>query len=418
MMSKILISKEKLFLSLFCFYILAEFRFFYLIPLPNIFSGAASNKFLPSVIAFGIFVFYIICYIYEPIKKYKFTFWIMALFILLGINSVHMLLTYSYKLTSILWFFIPYLSLLLYFPLVRFLKNELVYAKFIYFCKISVLILCGLFLLQEFIFKNQASAFLELDGLLSEKYEFGLPKDEIFVRVYGVFDGFIRVFSIVIAFEIIHKRLKKCKLSILSLLLMIICIMVIDQSRYYLITILSSILVIFFIENGKKMSLKTILMIFIFFISFIPVIYKAVLSILNSIEAYNGSAYARVDAILYYLGLEWNKLFWGLGFVIPDELSPFHSLIKGPNLIYNYDDIGLIGTLASLGIFGLIGYILFILTVFSKWRKAYGKKTLIGGLFISLLLSSPIMSYLDSPRIICLLFTCVFIELELNKNYV
>ena len=107
---------------------------------------------------------------------------------------------------------------------------------------------------------------------------------------------------------------------------------------------------------------------------------------------------------------------FGLSMVSPDEGSSMYYFVHGPAGYFHYDDIGLIGTYAKLGIFALVWYIyILIKTIYFVVNTRGNNKALSVGLIIMMLVSSITQSYLDPQRLMSLLFTFIFIEL--NYSY-
>ena len=136
----------------------------------------------------------------------------------------------------------------------------------------------------------------------------------------------------------------------------------------------------------------------------------------QSISENTGSSFARFNAISYYLNLFKKNILFGLSMVSPDEGNSMYYFVHGQAGIFHYDDIGIIGTLTKLGVFGLIWYIYIIIKSSLLVVKTKGKnKALSVGLMIMMIISSITQSYLDSQRLMSLLFT--FILIELNYSY-
>lgn len=407
---------SNLILLLLIIFLLAEFRFFYLVSLPDIFSGSASNKFLVSIISILVFSIFIILNFLKSDRKFViridiFFKNIITLLLIILFSGINSKLEHGYTMTNVIWFMVPFLILLMYFPLVRWLQYDIIYNKFLLLSKIVVGILCILFLFQSFIY-NGGSTFLKLDGIISEYYTYGSG-----MRLYSVFEGYVRVLIIVIANEIICNDFKKSKFNLIIFFLMFFSIVVIDQSRYYILTILFSCLFVYMVHNNIVKHVKKMIFLLLLILLLLPIIFDKVYSIILSIEENTGSSYARISAIQYYIELMPKHFFWGLGITIPNEDSNLYKLILGPNEIYHYDDIGILGVFASLGIFGGIWYLLLIFKLLKIGITKLTNNSLAWGLIIGFCLAIPVMSYLDRPRISALLFMFVFIDLELKKTH-
>ncbi len=238
------------------------------------------------------------------------------------------------------------------------------------------------------------------------------------LRIYSVFEGLVRIFVILVAWKIIAKQFRKSFWDIISLLLMLGAIFYVDQSRYYLVTVLVAILSMYLIYNRNNLTVSSLLGTLIFGTAGLLIIFNRFGSISDSISDNTGSSFARTGAIEYYL----DKIFtypFGLGLHTPDKGTSLYYLIKGPDGYFNYDDIGLFGTLGSLGLPGFIWYIFLTIKLVMIWIKRISSNALISGLMISFVMSLTIMSYLDRPRIIALVLTLVIVNkesLKLNRD--
>ena len=294
---------------------------------------------------------------------------------------------FDYSITQVLWDVLPYSILLLYFPLCEIFKTERNYKLFVKIGQITISIVSILFVMQVYRYHGLQTLFLKIEEIIPISYIYNLT---VPLRIYSVFEGLVRVFVILVAWKIIANHFKKSFFDIVSLLLMLVAIFYVDQSRYYLVTVLIVILSMYFIYNKRRLTLSSLLWTLILGTAGLFIISNKFGSISDSISDNTGSSFARTGAIEYYF-------------------------IKGPDGFFNYDDIGIFGTLGSLGVPGFVWYILLTINLIMTWVKKLSSNVLITGLLISFLMSLPIMSYIDRPRIIALTLTLVIINNESAK---
>ena len=390
-------------------FFLADSRFFYLVPLPSLFSGPASNKILVSV--FAVICTLILIILNRKIYFGKYSGYIAVLYIFLIYQGFFERSEYQYTATTIIYSLIPYLILLMYFGISTYLLNG-EYA-FNLLCIISewiTIILSVVLLLQLYIYNRTHIMFLNF--VLGDWYtKYHITANG---RFYSVSEGFVRVIILVSFFDILRTKnhTYRRKLSASAMIFGILNIIFVDQSRVYLIQIIIAILIMYFIYNNKLDTKNFIVTILILLVAIIILSFK-LSSVMDTLtNSTDGSSYARIGAIAYYLSILDRYLFTGLGIVIPDEGTLQYSFIKGANGIYNNDDIGVFGVLASMGIIIVIWYFLIIIKNFRLSFKIHdqSKRALALGLAIMMLLGLMTMSYLDKERIMSLTLTLTLID--------
>lgn len=398
------------YLFVFLLFFLIEFRGFYLLNWPSLLGGAASNK---AGIAFYSILLFLVHFIYNKgkLKLNIFGNYILIFFLLLIFNSLVSMFLWNYSLTQVLWDILPFSILLLYFPFCELFQTDSNYALFVKIGQITISIVSILFIIQVYRYHGLPTVFLKIENIIPTSFIYNLT---VPLRIYSVFEGLVRVFVIIVAWKIIANQFKKSFWDIISLLLMLIAIFYVDQSRYYLVTVLIAILSMYLIYNKRRLTVSSLLWTFILGTAGIFIILNRFGSISDSISDNTGSSFARTGAIEYYF----DKIFTyplGLGLHTPEKGTSLYYFIKGPDGYFNYDDIGVFGTLGSLGLPGFIWYILLTIKLVMIWIKKLGSNALTVGLLISFLMSLPIMSYLDRPRIIALMLTLVIINKESVK---
>lgn len=402
------INRDKLNLLLIILFFLSDSRLFYLIPFPNVLGGTASNKTLVGSVALICFAIYLVTN-HGKIKLQNYGKTIFNFFIILIIQGIYEKFEYGYAFSTILFSMIPYFCLLMYFPIFDVCKSN--FDKILNIMEYVTIILGALLLTQAFIYDRTHHIFLNFT--ISDWYTIYHPNAK--GRFYTVAEGFVKCMSLISFYKILDKvNGEKEFIHYLSLVMSILMIVFVDQSRIYLITELICVLIMYFIIDIRKLTLEKVLgFISILFIVMIIVIRK-IFTIIGTIgDLSDGSYYARTDAISYYAHtLTGFQKILGLGIVIPSEGTMGFSLIKGPLGIYNYDDIGLMGIFASLGIVGVVWYIYIMSKNFALSKKVNDLylRGLSFGLTYLMVFSAFTLSYLDKERIMALLLTMVIID--------
>lgn len=201
----------------------------------------------------------------------------------------------------------------------------------------------------------------------------------------------------------------------ISFLLMLLAILLVDQSRYYLATLLVCCGIIFIVENRKRLGLRSFVMLLLTGLTSLLLVFKSVGSILNAILENDGSFDARIKAIAYFLRTVCDHVICGMGLVVPGE-GVHYYYITGPEGLYHYDDVGVIGVLASLGLIGFLWYAGITIKLIKISWKRLKYNALAVGLVAGFVLSILTMSYLDKGRIISFMLMLVILDIELWKD--
>ena len=394
--SKIMILKsnrDKILTFLIYLILLGYCKFFYIIPLQHtIFTNIPANILLSSSIA--VFSFIVLWIIEKQIFLGNFSKEICLLFLILFINSIYMLAAYHYDIKKVLWADAIFLVLLGYFPFVTYIKNNSLKSLILIIESITI-ILSIILLLQFFIFQFTHILFLNINV-------FSISGN----RFRGPGDGLLRVSILLSAYKVIEEKTLDLK-SISNFLLGMGVVIIMDQSRMYLLSLIISVTVMLFVSYGRNILKNKSVMVVVFGIISLIIVGYLFVSLKNTLSnAHDGSNYARQGALIYYLHAlsnPWWRWLTGLGIVEPKPFELAFRIIHGPRGIYYYSDIGIIGTLASLGIFGVIwtfwvGVKGFVIASYSKnFRPLYY------GLMVEMTFSwLTSMSYFNDIRLITL----------------
>lgn len=393
---------------LFLIFYLVDSKFFYLIELPDYFAGEAQNKTLLGLLSITIFLIFII------VKKGKidlgnFGGLILLLFAIIILSGINSITTFNYSFRQVVWPVFQFSVLLLYFPLKEIMLSEKYQNLFLIFGEITYSILSILFLVQSFFYQGISSLFLKIENMIPSSYYYNFEN----LRIYSVFEGTVRILILLVAYRIINKKFKKCFLDIISFSLMLLAIITIDQSRYYLIITIVSIFILYLRNKSSVISFRELFVIIIVFVLGAILLSKMSSSILDSYQENTGSSYARIGAILYYLKLVslYHPLL-GLSLSLPDGGTSAYYYVKGTQGLYNFSDIGIFGIYASLGILGFVWYCLLIY----KLIKRATNNSLVIALVANIILSIPIMSFIDRPRLVSLMLLLVIFDIQISTN--
>ena len=323
---------------------------------------------------------------------------------------------FNYKFTEIAWAIMPMCIFLMYFPIRTFLVNyKDGFDKLSMFIEV-ITIIAGIIILTQKIFWDNYTRELFLAVDVTRYYRF---HEEQTLRLYGYCDGVFRIALPVAWYRIVRNEFKWKKniINYLCVIVSLLDIMFVDQSRIYLLAEIVSIIFIYVTYYKEKNSVsKKKILIFVFFaFVFIFIMKNNVISILNTlIDGSSGSVYARMGAIGYYFSNISDWILTGYGRVIPEKGTDTSYVIRGANLQYNIDDIGLLGLCVSMGIMAGIWYIIITCSFFKRSKRKNRFRPLVIGLAILNMISIFTQSYLDNVRIICMMFTMAIIDFSNN----
>lgn len=392
-----IIQKKKILQFFIILTLLSVIRFFYVLPLPSILAGYYSNLYLFTIVSMLTICIYFLLY---KVKMYSYGLEIILFFLILLINAIFMISFYNYSWFKVVGNLSYFIILADYFPFMKYIEIYGV-KKFIKIIETISLILGIILISQEIIYYLTGHIFLKIT----------VPAN-FSGRFYGVSEGFIRISVILSAYSIINSDFKiKNSLSWLNLISSISCIIFVDQSRIYLVSVVAASLIMIALKFRSKLSLRKI---FIVILSVVGVVLAA-MSIRTTLnDPLDGSNFARRDAISYYLLQMQRHVFTGLGVIVPGQDSWYFNFLRGPQGIYYYTDIGIFGIYASLGIFGAIWYIwVHVKGLFIKSKYSLLKY----GLFVESICSFFTLSYLDKGRLISMVLFLVFFGLSIQDGY-
>lgn len=392
-------------------FLIFDVRFFYMINLPKYFGGDGTNKMLLSLFGICVFIYYVIRH---KFAAGEFGVYILGLYIILAAVSISSLIKLDYKITQVVWPLFPFINLLYYFILREILNNKRNFRFFLRMAETIWSILVLLFLAQRFMYLRSQTIFMKL-GVMLPEYYFRHP--ELGFRIYNVFEGFNRIFVILTAYIVFKNHFRKCKFEMVYTLLGLLAILLVDGSRFYIATVVLVIIIEFLLVNKERLRFGAFLLLISGLLLGAAVGFKIYKSVNNDISEDTGSSYARTGAVDYYLSeMKGTTFFFGFGIANPDEGDPLYKVIHGPDEIYHFDDIGLVGTFAKFGIFSVIWYILFLLKMIHLTINTDKKrKALSIGITVMAAVALITQSYLDPQRILAMLFSMILLEINLRS---
>lgn len=240
------------------------------------------------------------------------------------------------------------------------------------------------------------------------------------------FNGYVFImFSIVIAYSMILTKFNK-KVFI-NFLVQIISLVVVSQTRNFILGIAIVLLAGLFISNKLNRIIILYLVLFIltiylvFFSSSENEINKIISSTINETITRTGTIGTRFNEFIFYWELLKKNIFTGIGILYSRfELTP---IITGYYPYYYFiGDLGLIGVIIQTGIIGMIWMVMFFYKIFSFSKKIKNKENSYLLKFTLILIIATFASGLifdkGSIMYICLILAIGEQTYKLNKYYV
>lgn len=212
-------------------------------------------------------------------------------------------------------------------------------------------------------------------------------------------------FSVIYCFWVLYfKKYPKRKLyHLISLIILFLAVVMVQQSRATLIAIFVSVIAMILFDTNrgyrwiKKVGICIVLLLILTMTDYIQSFFTSMFT------EYQVSVTARVYATDYFWSVFENNPIFGFGLL----KSPEYNYIRNGSLgIASTDDVGIIGQFAYLGIFALIiviGLYIYLIRLIWLVRKRTGEfNCLMVGAMAYLLFTSTTLIVFDQQRI-CLL---------------
>ncbi|MCW1909771.1 hypothetical protein N7X57_04760 [Lactiplantibacillus paraplantarum] len=160
-----------------------------------------------------------------------------------------------------------------------------------------------------------------------------------------------------------------------------------------------------FVKKNMKLTAKNLLLLYGFIIAIVLLYFLIIRGYISSIIAplidgsyqTNGSYYARMDAITYFINIIKSHLTFGLGILDPGAYTNNYTIFHGPTGFAMMTDVGLLGSVARMGIPILVWYVLLLIKLYRLQRTA--KNYVLSSIFYFILFSSFSLIVLDPQRI-------------------
>lgn len=395
--------------------ILCEYYFFYVVPFP-----ASVQKFFTYKNKIGLLFFIILAYLSVRIlnsNKQKvgiFNNYVILFLCLIFISVIYCINKYEFAKSELIVPLVAFISILWFVPLSLYLRNHMGY--FVMSLTYTNIIAGIIVLIQGIYFFISQNVFLHV----YEIYQPGIfPVRNGLLRI--TYLGTVMSLSCVVSIGILFsERSKHKKLHITNCIITFLYFLLVSQTRMYIFC-LTLVVVILFIKKNFKLTSNSLLKLFLFTICFVFVYffvlrdyaYDIIRPLLNGSYQYDGSYYARIDAISYFFNTIKENTFLGLGILEPGRFTDNYATFHGPTGHAVMTDVGLLGSVARLGIPILIWYIFLLFKLY--WLQHISNNFLLTSIFYFILFTSVSLIVLDPQRIFFLstslaIFNYVFTE--------
>ncbi|MGN1381699.1 MAG: O-antigen ligase family protein [Eubacterium sp.] len=228
----------------------------------------------------------------------------------------------------------------------------------------------------------------------------------------GTFGNFFILYNFYCLFFDSGKK-KKIK-YILYLVTGLYALVVVQQTRMYIVSILIVAVVIILIESKSVRKCITGIVLFctgIVVLAGTGYLQKLLQSFSSTDDAFTVSRNNRFYAFSYYWHLFLKHPLLGMGFARNDV---YKSIVHGPLGIADITDVGFVGQLATLGVCAFIIYIPFLFYLFKTAIKTGNRIVLMGALYC--LLTSVTLIALNAPNIVLVPFLLAYAFYENRKS--
>ena len=304
------------------------------------------------------------------------------------------------------------IMLLLYYVLCDFfneLKNG--YKNFILCLTIYSIMFSIILLIQQYIYIKYRIIFLNIEDIIN--FRNGILR----LSCNDAIIHMSTLFSIGYFFAENNKKIKF--IHLLNIMIGTFAIFYVIQTRMMLIITMIigvSTLWKYNYKNSKQKIFSKILCIFSTVLLIISLrnehIYKYV-----QVNSQEGSIYARIGGYIYYIKEIILNPLMGLSGVINENIFGLAKKFHGPQEIYYFSDVGIIGTTAKLGI---IAGIIYVYTIILTIKKAYfyenNKDIICKNISLLILCYSLTLSMLDNYRIFMFPICFAVFKFESCKN--
>ncbi len=398
--------------------ILCEFGFFYLINFPAKFYSWNSSvtKYLIAMLTLVLFLFCYCCPKYIQLLKKRYCFTIGYLALIGGcliISSLYAWACYNVSIKDLVLVCVPYILLILSFPLIIKFHNDKGIYIFFNICNLFFTIWIIISLLENVIY-------FSTQGHILKNY----------LQHYFLRNNVVRVLFIPICylllpynfFEVYSFNEKSNIIAKFNLFVGSLSLLIIDGTRTYMIIIFLSFVAIFLTNKSRKKSNKKIMLtiLFIVIIAFLcsPYFRSFIMSFSTDLSNSLGkSTRIRLLELKYYISIFLNNPLLGFG-NIPYNIG-LNEIVCGPDKMFWMEDVGFFGLIARFGLGGFLMYgSLIIRQIYILYRIKQVDNSLYSllvGFFVFTILSSATVIILDTTRM--LLFPIILATFEFLYTY-
>lgn len=326
-------------------------------------------------------------------------------FVLVYIGSAY---AYSESFTSIFKVSYYYLILLLFFALLNSQKSDSRFIESIVFqINIVGFIYAQLYIIQSTLFSLKGLLFLNITNSLDVNNMQSFSSYISGFQRFQVPGDFIAFAILIAAFDAVMK-ITKSGFAYVALLVELICLLCVCQTRGYIIACGLFLVIIFPLFHSKV--IKTSFIVF--------AVTGAIIALHSSLFGAQraDSTGVRLQAIPYYAGKIFMNKFFGIGFANDNQFFVLNHGYATSDPVrpgaYYLDDMGLFGFISVWGCTGLISIGFFISSFIKNFvRSRY--KIMSSGIIIFLIASNVTMSSFDPQRIMyfpLILFILYFLQ--------
>lgn len=192
-------------------------------------------------------------------------------------------------------------------------------------------------------------------------------------------------------------------MDIINFFLSMLFLVYVAQTRILIFSVVFCIVLDFYCSLGykrKNSAIKRFLSVSVMLLVAVSlglgnVLLQLIEPFRNGSYLEEGSYFARIEAIPYYLKMLFKYPITGLGAIMADKGSAYYQLIHGKQGYLNFSDVGIIGSIAKFGVFILLWYILFINRLYKITKNNKNLKVWLSYIFIT----SFTLSLFDPQRV-------------------
>ncbi|MCT4397412.1 hypothetical protein EFN70_01775 [Pediococcus ethanolidurans] len=363
----------------------------------NNFSSYAQKKLLLATILLYLFIRFVFFNHRISLKKKSFDFFIVFLFLSVIIVTFASSAKFQQGIFQTFLMSYFFFVLILFFPYSRILNNWADWVEVTRYFAIFSFVLSLTKLLQSFVLAHMHIQLFHLNTLLDYNTAIQLKYMVFgFTRIPSATDFVFFSSCLILICTIANKAPFSKKICYFLLGVNFLYLLLVGQTRSYIVLLMAVIILYVLMLLEKRYGLT--MTIFISVCAALPAFI--ILSIvLNKILFGNSdrviSLSIRSLAIQYYLNNINLNGWYAIGFA-RDDL--FGTIVHGPTLNYNFDDVGIVGFVGRLGYLGIANLIVYLLSLVTVFFKSKVKSLTVMILTVSFGTSASV-SYFDPQRI-------------------